>query len=197
MINAYSSLLEYRENEWENYLDQILLFDIFKPVISYYKNRGTLRCVIHYIVYTYSFNSDKITIGQDWLDNKKKIYEFVCAQPIIDLYEELVHLKNEHVLKTIHQWMDFQQNDIFKNMQSLKDLKIEMQLSSNSKILKANGEVDFTQKFLNAGYVKDLTAMIKELEAELMQNSPKLKEGAKEVRMAKSKFNVGPETFAK
>lgn len=181
MINVFQSLIEYKENEWEEYLDRILLLNVFKDVIEAYPDKDTLKCVIRYIAYAYSVQSDKIILGQDWEDNKKQIFEFVCVKPTRDLEDQLVFLLHPSITKSIHKYLDFQENSTHKTLSSLKDLKIEMQLSCNSRILKATGEIDFDQKFKNAGYVRELGKMIDDLEKELIQNDPRLKEAAKEV----------------
>lgn len=189
MINGFSSLIEYQGNDWDNYLDEILLWNIFEDVIQAYEDRDTLKIVIRYIAYTYSVESDKVHIGTDWLQNKIAIFEYVGAKPMKDLQDQLVHLQHPAVLKSAHKWLEYQDSDTHKTLCSLKDLKVEMQLSSNSKILKANGETDYTQKFLNAGYVKELSKMIKDLEQELIQNNPRLKEAAKEVHQKSKEKN--------
>lgn len=197
MTEAYSEIIKFEEDGWEEFLEQICLYEIFKPVISAYQDRDTLKRVIKYIVYAYSKNSDKIILGMEWQKNKQQIFEFVLAKPIVGIYEDLVLLKSEEVVSTIHKWLEFQDSDTFKQLQVLRDLRIEMQLSANGSIVKANGEQDYTQKFLNAEYAMKLKVMIKDLETELIQNDMKMKDSVREVKTVKSKVTVGPETFSK
>ncbi len=189
MINPFQALVTYEEDLWEDYLSQILLVDIFSPVIKEYEDKQVLKSVIRYIAYAYSHDSDKITLGQDWQKNKQQIFEFVMIKPEKKSYEDLVLLKNKAVVESIHNWLDFQQKDTFVQLQVLKDLRVEMQISSLTAILKASGEVDYDQKFRNAGYASDLKKMIKDLESELIQNDALLKEAAKEVRQARKTNN--------
>lgn len=197
MISPYQSIISYEEDNWDEFLEKCLLIDIFMPIIIFYKEPHIIKCVIKYIVYAYSVQSEKIVLGMDWQKNKQQIFEFVLIKPEKDSYEDLVLLKNKAVVDTIHNWMEFQDNDTFKMLQVLKDLRVEMQISSLSRIIKSSGEVDYDQKYRNAEYSVKLKEKIKELEAELIQNNVKMKDAVREVRMSKSKFNVGPETFAR
>lgn len=197
MISPFHQIVEYREDDWQEFLEQLLVVDIFMPVIKEYADVQNLKSVIRYILYAYSQQSDKVILGMDWQKNKQQIFEFVMVRPQKGLYEDLVLLKSEAVLETVQRWMDWQDADSFKMLQTLRDLRVEMQLSALSKIIKSSGEVDYSQKYLNAEYAIKLKGMIKELEAELIQNNIKMKDVVKEVKIEKNKFNVGPETFSK
>lgn len=197
MTLPFHSIVSYEEDSWEQFLEQIMLIDIFMPVIKHYENKDTLKCVIRYIAYAYSLNSDKIILGMEWQKNKQQIFEFVLAKPEKTIYEDLVLLKSAAVLETIHRWLEFQENDTFKMVQTLKDLRIEMQLSSVSNIKKASLETDYDQKFKNAEYANKLKLMIKDLEAELVQNDHRLKDAVREVNIKKSKDTLHVERFAK
>lgn len=189
MTQGYQAIIQYEEDNFEEFLERLCLIDIFLPVIKAYPDRDTLKCVIRYIVYSYSLNSEKIVLGMDWQKNKQKIFEDVLAKPEKGIYEDLVLLKNEAVLQSINSWMEHQDSDSFKMLQVLRDLRIEMQLSANAKIIKSSGEIDYSQKFLNAEYANKLKAMIKDLENELIQNNPLLKESVREVKVETNKKN--------
>jgi len=197
MTNAYQAIANYQENEWEQYLDKIMLVDIFSPLLKTYTDVDTFKVAIRYIVYAYSLESDKIIMGMDWGDNKKKIFEEVYAKPTKGLIDDLVYLKNQAVVETINKWIDFQDSDTFRMLQTLRDLRLEMQMSCLSDIKKSSGEVDYTQKYLNAEYAMKLKHQIRDLEQELVQKNPKMQSQVKEVRSAANKFSVGPETMSK
>ncbi len=110
MTNAYSSILAYRDDDWQEYLDNMMLYDIFEDVIIAYPNKQTLKCVIRYILYAYSIESDQVHIGVDWEENKKRIYEFVFAPQSKDLVDQLVYLQHPSVTKTIHKWLEWQES---------------------------------------------------------------------------------------
>lgn len=194
MISAYSDLISYDGDEWENYLTQICLFDIFKDFIGLFKDRQALKQAIRYVVWCYSKNSECVILGTDWYENKKRIFD-KCLLPK-EYFTDLVLLENRIVVSTIQRWIDFQDSNVFANLMSLKDLMIEMRLSSNSKIIKSSGEVDYSQKYLNATYVQELGKMIEDLEQELIQNTPKLKMSVREVAIAKTKNTFGVESWA-
>lgn len=193
MVNAYSELISYDGFDWEDYLNRICLIDIFKDLIPLFKDKDALTQGIRYIVWTYSNQSDCITLGTDWHENKKRIFYKTLLPD--SYFQDLVELKNPIIVETIKRWIEFQDDATFSQLTMLKELKLEMQQSANSKILKSSGEIDFDQKFKNAGYVNDLKKDIDDLEQELIQNSPKLKEGVKEVR-TKAKNTIGAESFA-
>lgn len=189
MTHPFSEIINYHEDDWQEFFERICLIDIFMPVIKAYPDPQTLKCVVRYIVYTYSQHSDKVVLGMDWQKNKQQIFEHVGVLPRTNLYSDLVLLKNEAVLETVHRWLDHQDSDVNKELAVLKDLRVEMQLSANSKIMTSSKDCDYDQKYKNAEYSLKLKQMIKDLEQELIQNDSKMKEGAKEVKMATKEKN--------
>jgi hypothetical protein len=196
MINAYSDIIAYSGDDWEDYLTKICLIDIFKDLIPIFKNKEALTQAIRYIVWTYSKNSDADTLGGDWLKIKKRIFDKTLLPQ--EYHEDLVLLKNGIVIRTIQNWIDFQDENVYSTLVSLRDLMIEMRLSSNSNLKKTDLiTTDFDQKFKNAGYAFELGKMIKDLESELVQNDIKLKEGVRELKRACKNINtLGVERYA-
>lgn len=132
----------------------------------------------------------------DWQKNKQAIYEDTCL-PMRDLYEALVLLKNDAVVETVHRWMNMQDSEIHAEMCMIKDLKMELQISSNTPIKKSSGEIDYDQKYKNSSYVTELRKKIRDLESEFIQNNIKLKDAVKEFKSTrKSKSTIGVEKFA-
>lgn len=197
MISPYQALTTHDHDDWYDFLEKCLLLDIFMPVLEEYKDPQTLKLVIKYIVFAYSAQSEHIVLGKEWLENKEQIFELLMFKPIREFKDDVVMLQNPAVIRTINNWLEFQDKPTFKQMQVLKDLKIEMQTSCLSNIKKASMEIDYDQKFRNAEYASKLQEKIRELEAELIQNNVKMKEAVREVKAAKVSFNVGPETFSK
>lgn len=195
MTQVYTALFTYQQDDWEDYLERLTVFDIFKDLLNEYTDKDIFKSVIRYILATYSLESEMIITSTDWKTNKKKIFEGICVQPVVNLYEDLVLLKNATVRETIHRWMEWQDNDTYTQLQVLKDLKVEMQMSCLSDIRTPSNEINYSQKFNNAKYVGELSAMIKALESELMQNDSKFKEAVKEIK-PKSKQTMGVEHFA-
>lgn len=200
MINPFQSLITYSGDDWSEYLDSISLFEIFKDlIIKYQANPSVLKGIIRYIVWAYSKDSDKITLGTDWTENKKRIFESAELPPMESILMDVVNLKDDIILLTVKRWIDFQNDDAWKELTMLKDLRSEMQLSANSALRSGNGDsVNYDQKFKNAKYSIDLSQMIKDCESKLLQNDPRLKDAMKEVRVkTKNNYSLSPESFAK
>jgi hypothetical protein len=201
MINPVHSLTTYEGSDWYEYLESISLSEIFKDlIVKYQADPPLLKGLIKYIVWAYSKDSDKITLGTDWVENKKRIFEAAQLPPMEDVLMNTVFLKDDIILITIKRWIDFQDNDTWKELMMLKDLRSEMQLSANSQLKSGNADVvNYDQKFKNAKYSIDLALMIKDCEQKLLQNDPRFKEAAKEIRVNKTKNNISisPEYFAK
>lgn len=195
MTEVYTALITYGQDDWEDYLERLTVFDVFKDLLDEYTDRDIFKSVVRYILAAYSIQSEWIITSTDWKTNKKKIFEGICVQPVVNLYEDLILLRNDTVRETVHKWMEWQDNDTFTQLQILKDLKAEMQLSCLSDIKTPSNEINYDQKFKNAKYVGELSAMIKALEAALMQNDEKFKEAIKEIK-PKGKQTLGVEHFA-
>lgn len=205
MISAYQSILEYKGDDIQDHIESIGLEEVFKPLFSPFPDtegfpdvlRNHQITIIKYILRAYSIESDMIVLGSDWHKTKKKIFEAVWAKPEKGLYESLVLLKSETVVMLIGRWMGFCDDDSFTSIQMLKDLQVEMRITSVSNIRKASMEIDYDQKFKNAQYALDLKKMIKDLESELIQNSAKLKDAIMEYKEYKKSASFGMETFLK
>jgi hypothetical protein len=198
MTHAYQAIISYKGDSWEGFLEEIGVDDVFSPLLKEYTEPHVFKSAITYILMAYSPDSPAIIMGAEWHKNKQSILEQAQVEPIVGMYEALVLLKNEAVLKTINNWLEFQQQDTFKQLQILKDLRVEMQMASLSDIKKATLEIDYDAKFKCAGYAGELKKMIQDLESELFQSDPKMKDGVKEVRKASSsQVFAGPEKFAK
>jgi hypothetical protein len=200
MIIPVKELTTYIGDDWQEYLDSMALFEVFKDLV--YKYQGDpvfLKCSIKYIVWAYSKDSDKIVLGTDWIENKKRIFEASQLPPIDEVLTDFVFLKDEIVLTTIKRWIDLQDDDAWKELCMLKDLRSEMQLSANSQLKVGNGEgINYDQKFKNAKYSIELAQMIKDCESKFMQNDPRLKEAVKEIKQrTKSNTSISPEFFAR
>jgi hypothetical protein len=200
MINPIKDLTSYTGTDWAEYLDRLCLYEIFKDLVAKYGGEPTyLQGVIRYIVWAYSKDSEKITLGMNWLENKKRIYEAAFLPPLEDFLRDILYLQDAIVLATVKKWIELQDDDTWKELIMLKDLRTEMQLSANSPLTNGNSGINYDQKFKNAKYSMDLSIMIRECELKLLQNDPYLKEAIQEVKRAGKKNNhfISPESFAK
>jgi hypothetical protein len=199
MINPFQSVIAYEDDNWNDFFERVNLLEIFKELIAWYgDNKPLLKSFIKYIVWAYSKDSDMVVLGMDWQDNKRKIFDVSGFLPEQKYLDTTVHLKDFVVLKTIQNWLRFQDSNTWVEYCNLKDLRQQMQLASVSDLKKSSGEIDYDTKFKCATYSKDLLQMIKDLEQELIQNDMKLKEGVNEVKTAsrKVKQTFGAENFA-
>jgi hypothetical protein len=200
MVNPLQALSTYTGEDWNEYLDSISLYEIFKDlIVKYQENPSLLKGIIRYIVWAYGMESDKIILGTDWVETKKRIFESAQLPPMEDVLNDVVYLRDDVILLTIKRWIDFQDNDTWKELMMLKDLRAEMQLSANSQLRTGNGEgVNYDQKFKNAKYSIDLSFMIKDCESKLLQNDPRFKDATREIKQkTRSNISISPESFAK
>lgn len=194
MTLPYQQLMEYEEDNWEEYLNRLAIIDIFKDLFTVVKKED-FGYAIRYVLLCYSIESDAVMLGTEWYANKLKIYN---QSGLPQVYSEgFLQLKDNVVVSVINRWLEFQDSEAWMQLMVLKDLKVEMQLSANSNIKKSSGEIDYDQKYKNAGYASDITKKIKELELELIQNSVKLKEAIREVNFVSKKQKITPDQFAK
>lgn len=200
MVIPVKELTTYSGSDWQEYLDSMALFEVFKDLVyKYQADPIFLKCCIRYIVWAYSKDSDKIVLGTDWVENKKRIFEAAQLPLVESVLHDVVFLKDEIILITIKRWIDLQDEEAWKELCMLKDLRAEMQLSANSQLKVGNGEgINYDQKFKNAKYSIELAQMIKDCESKFMQNDPHLKEAVKEIKQrTKSNTSLSPEFFAR
>lgn len=193
MVLVYQTLTTYQGSEWKKLFEQLGLLDTFGEILGDYSHPDSTRKVIRYIVWTYSANSERLISGQDWENNKKNNFDH--AGIAIEMWEKIGMLKDRVILNAVHYWLEYQDDPVFKMLLCLKDLKLEMQISSVGRITKASSEIDYDQKYKNANYAIELDGKIKQLENQLIQNDPKLKEAIKETKFNR-RTTVGVENFA-
>lgn len=201
MIDSAKALLTFEGDNWQDFLESVCLFEIFKYVIEKYQDQpGVVKSIVRYIVWAYSKNSEMVSIGlgADWLKTKKRIYEASYFPPTKEIHDSVFLLKDLTIASTIQAWLKFQDEEAFHELIMLQDLRSQMQASANGSILKSTGEIDYDQKFKNAKYSIELYEMIRDCEKKLIQNDPVMKESIKEVKAAvKVKETLGPELFSK
>jgi len=197
MTIPYNDITTYEGSDIDDFLTKVRLIHIFESIFKEYPDKSIAKLVIRYIVYAYSVNSELVVLSSAWLKNKQRIFEHCDLPPQGNYYSDLVHLKNDAVVKAIKNWLDFQDEDVWTELVMLKDLRVQMQISATSDIKKASMETDYDQKFKNAKYSSELSQMIKDKESELIQNNPKFKEAVKEFKKVKAeKVTMGAESFA-
>jgi len=182
MVNAYTSLINTDEYDYEEYLRKLHLFEVFKDVIKEYRDREDyleiIGAVVKFIAWGYSIESDMLFMnGEGWDKTRERIFKKTNLPQ--NLFEDVALLKNISVQSSIERWLRLQNSEEFTNYVHFRDLRFEMLSSSTGTILKSTGERDYEQKMKNAVHAKELLEMMKEALAKYVQNSPKLKNSIK------------------
>lgn len=199
MVIPTNDLINYEGNDWQQYLNKLCLYDIFKDLCEEFgSDKEMLTGLMRYIVWAYSIDSNKIVLRQEWMANKKRIFK-VASLPIL-MEEDVVYLKNKTILYTIKKWLTSQNEENYSTYSMLNDLIMELRVASNSPIKKSTGEIDYKTKVECAESVIELLAKKAEIEQKFIQNNDKLKEAYKEVSHLNSKqagSSFGLETMLK
>lgn len=189
MVPPVQEIAEYNGNDFEEYLNTLMLIDIFDDLIKAYRHdKPLLLQITKYIVFVYSLESKHVVIGMEWKDNKDRISEYVFLPNSV--YPDVVELKSPVIVATISRWLQHQDNEVYSELMRLKDLRLELQKSYS------DITVDINQRVKNVEHSENISERIKKLQSELIQNSIKLKDAAAEVRKAQKKQTFGAEKFA-
>jgi len=184
MIIPTSDLIKYDGTDWKGYLKGILLYDVFESLFLTYRG-NTLTGIMRYIIWTYSIDSDKIVLHQEWLSNKKKIFKICDISE--ELFDDVVMLKSEDIGNAIILWLNYQNESNFSSWAMYNDLIIEMRTAANSPLKKGitkenpDGIIDYDQKMKCAESVAELIVKKEEVEQKFLQNNEKLREAYKEM----------------
>ncbi len=189
----------YEGDEWKSYFDSFGMYDIFEELVfNYGAHKDVLKAIVRYMTEVYSAYSKKVLIGSDWMQNKKNIAKCVgldinMPDPVIErilpdqtvlhppLYETILLRQSPYFSRTVEKWLQFQNEENYSIWCMISDLILENRIAANSCIRKNTGEIDYPQKEKCAMSVLDLTKRKKDIEQELLQNHPTLKEAYLEV----------------
>lgn len=201
MIDVYSELSQYAGNNWSIFLKKVGVEDIFADLMELSRTTyqemayETVGGGVKYILWTYSVRSDRLDLGMEW--ERIKQNNFSQSGLPATKWADFGLLKSEAVVKTVYRWLDFQDEPVMKQLVCLKDLRLEMQLSAVSPIMRGQTDIDYDQKFKNAKYAIELEKMIAECNAQLVKNNPRLSFANKEMDRSKRPQTLGPESYAK
>lgn len=197
MVHPYNDIIANPDFDQE-YISRINLADIFTPIFEEYKEDIiTARKVILFILYGYSIDSQMLSIGGN---NWGKVSNDICEKVGLpaELYNQGILLGNVVVRTAIQKWLEFQNDEHWKNYITCRDLRYEMLSSALSPIKTASDEINYEQKMKNAIHAKTLLGMMNEEMENFIQNHPKLKSSAEALnRTNKSnRFTRGPGDYA-
>lgn len=190
VASIYTEILQYEETggDMAERLREMNTLHIFEMMLDNYKeDLSKFNRALFYILHTYTLGSKFHIIGDDWQEIKERIatrvgiHNVATNVPEQDFYRDVVMLKSQPVVSSVHKYIDHQGNRKFKHLCMLKDLYVEMIGSANSNILKSSGETDYDQKYKNQGYAESLYTKIGEWEQIIAQDNSSLKEAVKEL----------------
>lgn len=194
MVSTFKTISDYDGNDWGDLLNDLNVLSVFDGILSIPCSADETSGIIKYIVWTYSVESDKVQFERDWYRCKQKVFQLSGLD--VEWYQKTVELEDATILHAINKWVEYQDDDIFEQLITLKDLRAEMRRSCLSPIMKATG-IDYDQKFKNAQYSVELMDRIKELEAKLISRDSKFREAIDEIKTASKKKYFGIEKIAK
>lgn len=168
---------------------------IFDDLTAAYEGDELLKKAVKFIVYCYSIDSDRISLGSDRRKEKAAIFKMLDIDPA--LYDDFVLLGEKAVVESAQKWLRDQDSVQFEFLTTLREAYVQQQAAALKPLEKASGGTDWDQKQKCIEHMASLKKMIKDAEAELKQNDPKLKEAHEEVQKASKKIStIGPENFA-
>lgn len=198
MVNGFSEIINY-EGDFNDILDKYNFVRIFEPVIVEFQEKEVASQVIKYIAFSFSIESNKITVEGDRKKETTAIFRQLKIKE--ELYTDIILLQNRAVLKSVQAWCKFQDSAQLEYLFTLKEAYVQQQSASISPLKKSDGlNIDFDQKQKCIEHMAELRLMIKDAESELKQNDPKLKQAYKDIQQGLKKTNantMGLETMLK
>ncbi len=174
MINPVISISTFKGENFENYLQQVDLWDIFGFLVTDEDINPYASSVAKYIVWGYGIDSDMLsTDGYNW----GKLCQIIFAKANLpeELYGAVVELKNKSVIDSIQTFLDYQNDENWTQYCTYRDLRAQMLSSAVGEILNASEETNYEQKMKNAIHSQTLLSMMNVAKETFIQNHSKLK----------------------
>ena len=176
MISPFHEIIKSEDDNFEEFLKKIHLFEIFKPIAIEFPDGDLFKGIVKFVAWGYSIHSDMLhTTGNTWDKVCEYIYDKAELPDNNELYESVAHLKSEGVRESVERWLNFQNNDAWVQYIHYRDLRREFLSLSLSDMKKATGEIDIEAKMKAALYSKDLLGMMEDAKDTFIQNNSKLK----------------------
>lgn len=201
MINPFKEITEYQGKNIFDLLSNIdldMLFEPLREVFLINEDVPDIRIcnqAVKFIVYCYSSESDKITIGGDRRREKAAVFALLDMDG--NLYNDFVVLENEAVIEVVQAWLRRQKNHLFEYWITLREVYVQQQTAALKPLQNGDGGIDYNQKQKCVEHMADLKKMMKEAEAEVHQNDPMYKTLVEDVKKHSPKSTtIGPENFS-
>lgn len=159
---------------------------IFEPMIGYFfketEDHLGFNKTLFYILMLYSKDSDAVTAGVSWKQNKLA----VAQQNGITgkLKKDLVDLEIPEIVDSIQRYLDYQGSKAWSHLCMIRDLYDQMVLSALRPASPSEG-LTWDQKKKNAEYANDLYREIAEWEQRIREEERNQEEGRSEIRRKK------------
>lgn len=198
MINPVSTITSFNGDDFENYLNQNALLGVFEHLLLDEDISPYASSVAKYIVWGYGMDSNMLsTEGYNW----GKVSQIIFAKANLpeELYAAVVELKSEAVIRSIQEFLDYQNDENWTQYCTYRDLRAQMLISAVGEIKNASEETNYEQKMKNAIHSQTLLSMMNVAKETFIQNHVKLKgsvEAFNRVVQNKEKITRSPAHYA-
>ncbi len=180
MIQPFLALTKNTDEDFEEYLRNIYLYDIFKSLLEEFPDKELFKGVVKFIAFGFSIDSDMLTSqGNTWGSVADVIYEKTDLPDDRDkldgTYQAVCKLQSPVVLDVIERWLRYQNDENWTQYIHYRDLRRQFLSLSLSNMRKSTMEVDIEAKMKAAIYSKDLLKMMEDARESFIQNHPKLR----------------------
>lgn len=192
MINATKEITSYSDSDeyFEEFLRKVYLVKIFEEVFIEFPKRDIAIGIIKFIVWGFSVDSDMTFIsGGTWDTLSKNIFK---RTKLPEEYFDLVaRLESLSVQKAAKKWLDFQNEENFKQYKTYEMLRTQF-LELAIIPIKVTGTLEEDSKLKNiidakmnaAVNSKELLKLMLESKDNFIQNNLKLKESVSTLNRA-------------
>lgn len=190
MINPYLSILQYDKPDLKEYMANIGVLDVFKPLLKEFSDITLFRGAVKFILFGYSIESEVLhTFGNSWITVYKKIYEKAGLPDNENTFDAIANLKSGEVREAIDNWLSFSNNEAMVEYTNARDLR--------RYCLQQSQTADKTKERMEAlKYAKELLTIMEDAKSRFVENYDILKPSVTALKKEKQKNTLGPQDFA-
>lgn len=183
MINQFKEVTKSTEDNFEEYLKRIALFEVFEPIfLTWGKEPEIVKSIIQYIFYGYSIESDQLpTKGSDWKFKSKQLFDKVGLPSKLE--GPILKLENPAIQKSVHSFLWYQNDENWTEYCLYRDLRLQMQTYA----LLPGTVKEKMDAAVNSG---ELLKMMDTARQRFIDNNDKLKKQVEEITKKSQETNV-------
>ena len=192
MINMVKEITSYSDSDeyFEDFLRKVYLVKIFEEIFIEFPIREIAIGIIKFIVWSFSVDSDMTFIsGGTWDTLSKNIFKRTKLPQ--EYFEQVAKLESLSVQKAATKWLDFQNEEHFKQYKTYEMLRAQF-LELAVIPIKVTGTLEEDSKLKNiidakmnaAVNSKELLKLMLESKDTFIQNNLKLKESVSALNRA-------------